>query len=73
MTTEERLIRLEEQNFFQEEQLRQLNEALISQQNQLDTVERELARATELLRSMRNKMSEEPQNSLPPHYMPERY
>ena len=42
---EQRLARLEELSFFQEEQLRQLNAALTAQQTQLDKVERDLAAA----------------------------
>ena len=42
---EERLIRLEELTFFQEERLEALNAALTAQQRQLDAVEQQLADA----------------------------
>lgn len=76
---EERLIRLEELTFFQEERLEALNAALSAQQRQLDTVENRLADAVELLRALRGQMDLLRGNmaaggeELPPHYMPERY
>ena len=60
---EERLIRLEELTFFQEERLEALNAALTAQQRQLDAVEQQLAEA-----GAPGSVEE-----LPPHYMPERY
>ena len=72
---EERLTRLEESMYFQEQRLEALNEALV-QQRQLDDMERQLAEACQLLRLLREQMSEQgngPANELPPHYMPERY
>ena len=40
---EDRLTRLEELTFFQEERIEKLDAALMAQQNQLDAVEQELA------------------------------
>lgn len=70
---EQRLARLEELSFFQEEQLRQLNAALTAQQTQLDKVEQDLADALAVIRLLREKLAEQPENTLPPHFMPERY
>lgn len=72
---EERLARLEEGQFFQEERLRELDAALVSQQAQLDRLEAQLADAVNLLRLLRDRLDEsnKPENSLPPHFMPERY
>ena len=42
MDQEERIIRLEELAYFQEERLRELNEALTAQQQQIDTLEQRL-------------------------------
>ncbi|WP_297219190.1 SlyX family protein [uncultured Desulfovibrio sp.] len=76
MCHDARLIRLEEQAVFQERRLEALNEALIRQQRQLDEMERQLGDMRRLLRLMWQRMDQEgdaPENSLPPHYMPERY
>ena len=72
---EERLARLEESQFFQEERLKTLDSALTSQQGQLDRLETQLADAISLLRLLRDRLDEssKPENSLPPHFMPERY
>lgn len=73
---EERLTRLEESMYFQEQRLEALNEALVQQQRQLDDMERRLAEACQLLRLLREQVSEQgngPAKELPPHYMPERY
>ncbi|MGE9984378.1 SlyX family protein [Desulfovibrio sp. SGI.169] len=70
---EQRLNRLEEASFFQEQRLQELDAALTAQQSQLDTLERELAGALAIIRLLREKLSEQPDNSLPPHFMPERY
>ena len=72
---EERLARLEEGQFFQEERLTALDSALAAQQGQLDRLEASLADAASLLRLLRDRLDEanKPENSLPPHFMPERY
>ena len=76
---EERLIRLEELTFFQEERLEALNAALTAQQRQLDAVEQQLAEAVDMLRALRGQMellkagAPGSVEELPPHYMPERY
>ncbi|MBQ3058946.1 MAG: SlyX family protein [Desulfovibrio sp.] len=68
-----RLTRLEEAQFFQEQRLEALDAALLQQQTQLDRVEKQLEHALRLLQLLREKLEEDPENSLPPHFMPERY
>ena len=70
---EDRLTRLEELTFFQEERIEKLDAALTAQQMQLDSVEQELASARTVIRALRDKLSQQPENSLPPHFMPERW
>ncbi|WP_298033477.1 SlyX family protein [uncultured Desulfovibrio sp.] len=69
----QRLTRLEELNFFQEQRLKELDVALLTQQSQLDTLEKKVADALAVIRLLQEKLSEQPDNSLPPHFMPERY
>ena len=74
MTTEEQIARLEELTYFQEKLLRQLNEALTSQQAQLDALEKRLAGLEEHMTTLLDSFGQDaPVNTLPPHYMPERY
>ena len=56
-----------------EQRLKELDAALTAQQSQLDTLEKELADALAVIRLLREKLAEQPDNSLPPHFMPERY
>lgn len=70
---EDRLTRLEELTFFQEERIEKLDAALTAQQTQLDSVEQELASARTVIRALRDKVTQQPENSLPPHSMPERW
>ncbi|WP_165064672.1 SlyX family protein [Desulfovibrio sp. ZJ200] len=70
---EDRLTRLEEISFFQEEQLRELNDALTLQQEQLDRLEQQIADALAVIRLLRDKLADQPENAPPPHFMPERY
>ena len=72
-TLENRLTRLEELTFFQEERIEKLDAALTAQQTQLDAVERELADARLVIRALRDKMAQQPENTLPPHIMQERW
>lgn len=73
LDAEERLTRLEELNFFQEEQLKELNAALTAQQGQLDRLEQQLSDALAMIRLLRDKSADQPENAPPPHFMPERY
>lgn len=70
---EERLSRLEELGFFHEKQLKELNAALTAQQGQLDRLEQQVSDALAVIRLLRDKLAEQPENAPPPHFMPERY
>ena len=69
---EQRLTRLEELASFRKNSSGN-NAALTAQQTQLDKVERDLADALAVIRLLRELASEQPENTLPPHFMPERY
>ena len=74
MDQDERIIRLEELAYFQEKLLSQLNAALTGQQRQLDDLETRLARLEENATTLIDSLGQDaPANTLPPHYMPERY
>lgn len=73
MTAEEQIARLEELAYFQEKLLSQLNEALTGQQKQLDMLEKRLAELEANVTTLLDAAQEGPANTLPPHYMPERY
>lgn len=65
-----RLERLEEQVFFQEQTISALNEALTSQQRQLDLLEGRLARAEEKVRTLWEQLGEDGGVlTVPPHYL----
>ena len=70
---QDRLTRLEELTFFQEERLKELDTALTAQQKQLDKLEKDYADATSVIRQLREKMCDQPEITLPPHSMPERW
>ena len=70
---EDRLTRLDELTFFQEEKLKELDTALTAQQKQLDKLEKDFADATSVIRQLREKMGDQPEITLPPHSMPERW
>lgn len=67
---EERLARLEEELFFQDKNLRELNESMCRQQRELDMLARELGEAGRILRAVRELIAEKPVNGVPPHYPP---
>ena len=73
MTAEEQIARLEELAYFQENLLSQLNEALTGQQKQLDMLEKRLAELEANVTTLLDAAVEGRANTLPPHYMPERY
>lgn len=74
MTHEEHIARLEEQAYFQEKLLSQLNEALTFQQAQIDLLEKRIAELEQNVETlMQSAPQDAPANTLPPHYMPERY
>ena len=70
---QDRLTRLEELTFFQEEKLKELDTALTAQQKQLDKLEKDFAGAASVIRQLREKMGDQPEITLPPHSMPERW
>ena len=65
---ENRLARLEEQSYFQEQSLAELNQALTRQQFQLDEMEKRLALAEERIAVLLPLLEEGGQNAQPPHY-----
>ena len=67
-TTADRLTRLEELTWFQEERIQELDAALAAQQRQLDRMEQDLADALAVIGLLRNKLAERPANVLPPHF-----
>ncbi len=73
MDMEERLARLEEQLYFQEHTIQELNDVLFAQQRQMDAMQKILKEMAERERKILELVAEKPENSLPPHYMPERY
>lgn len=74
MDTEAKLIHLEEQAYFQEKLLSQLNEALLFQQAQIDLLEKRIAELEQNVTSLLESSPQDaPVNTPPPHYMPERY
>ena len=70
---EDRLTRREELTFFQEERLKSLDAALTAQQRQIDKLEKDFADASSVIRLLREKLGDQPENTLPPHSMPERW
>ena len=71
MTLEEQIARLEEQNYFQEKLLSQLNEALTFQQAQIDLLEKRIAELEQNVETlMQSAPQDAPANMATPHYMP---
>ena len=73
MDMETRLTRLEEQLYFQEHAVQELHEALLAQQKQIDRMEGVLKRMADRQQKLLDMLEDKPENTLPPHYMPERY
>ncbi|MDR0238797.1 MAG: SlyX family protein [Deltaproteobacteria bacterium] len=67
-SAEDRLARLEEQNYFQEQVLAELNQALTRQQFQLDEMEKRLMVAEERINALLPLLEEGGKNTAPPHY-----
>jgi SlyX protein len=68
LSTEDRLARIEEQSYFQEQALAELNRALTRQQFQLDGLEKRLALAEERITALLPLLEEGGQSVAPPHY-----
>ena len=67
-STEDRLSRLEEQSYFQEQAVAELNRALTRQQFQLDEMEKRLALAEARIAVLLPLLEEGGQSVPPPHY-----
>lgn len=67
---DERLIRLEEASYFQEERLKELDERIVTQQAQIDLLERRLESVTRTLIQLREVLFGNMANhkEKPPHY-----
>ena len=65
---EDRLTRLEEQSYFQEQALAELNQALTRQQFQLDEMAKRFILAEERIAALLPLLEERGQHSPPPHY-----
>ena len=65
---ENRLARLEEQSYFQEQTLAELNQALTRQQLQLDQMEKRLMLAEKRITALLPLLEKEGENNPPPHY-----
>lgn len=66
--TEARITELEMRTAFQEDALTELNDALVSQQRQLDLLRQELARLREHVLSMQPQEPGDGVQEVPPHY-----
>ena len=66
--TEARLTELEMRTAFQEDALTELNDALVSQQRQLDLLRQELARLREHVLTSQLQEPGEAGQEVPPHY-----
>ena len=69
-TTERRLVDLESRSAFQEETVRELNDALVRQQERIDRLEASLNVVVEQLRQggEDDRQSGAPEDERPPHY-----
>ena len=67
-STENRLARLEEQSYFQEQAIAELNQALTRQQFQLDEMEKRLALAEERIAVLLPLLDDGGPSTPPPHY-----
>ena len=66
----ERMERLESQVFFQERTITDLNDALTSQQNQLDLLENRLLRVEEKIGTLWEQFEDQGgELTVPPHYL----
>tara|TARA_R110000772_G_scaffold111396_1_gene215229 strand:- start:1400 stop:1600 length:201 start_codon:yes stop_codon:yes gene_type:complete len=65
---QEELIELQSQLAFQEQTITELNEALISQQQQLDRLQKQLAMLMDRLKEVEGAAPDAGQDEKPPHY-----
>ncbi len=67
-----RITKLEENQYFQEKLLQELNEALQAQQNEINTLAAELQKARRKISELEelcDAASAPPENTRPPHYL----
>jgi len=67
-STADRLARLEEQGYFQEQAIAELNQALTRQQSQLDEMEKRLALAEARIAALLPLLDEGGHSAPPPYY-----
>lgn len=67
MDTGKRLARLEEQLYFQEHAIQELNDALLAQQRQMDAMEHALKIMAEREQKLLDMLADRPENAMPPH------
>jgi uncharacterized coiled-coil protein SlyX len=68
LSTEDRLARLEEQNYFQEQLLAELNQELTRRQARIEGLEKRLALAEKRITALLPLLEESGHSALPPHY-----
>ncbi|MCR5812993.1 MAG: SlyX family protein [Desulfovibrio sp.] len=71
METEERVNRLEETLYFQDNMLKELNDALTKQQKQLDQLEHHLEHCAAQIAYLREVLATRPEDVKPPHHLPD--
>ncbi len=71
MEVEERVNRLEETLYFQDDLLRELNDALTKQQKQIDRLENAVEHCAAQIQHLREVLETAPENTRPPHYLPD--
>ena len=67
-TDDERIDLLETHLTFQDDTLRQLNDALVAQQRRIDQLEAELKQLIATVRNGMNDTRTQPADEIPPHY-----
>lgn len=65
---EDRMIELETKSAYQEHLIQELNEVLISQQHQLDVLEKSMLRLTDFIRNNEDQQFIPENETPPPHY-----
>ncbi len=65
---ENRIIDLETKSAYQEHLIQELNEVVISQQNQIDALEKSLQHLRDYMRSYEGQQNAPEQEAPPPHY-----
>lgn len=72
-TLEVRVVSLEEASYFQEKRLKEMDQALLAQQAQIDKLEKQLEELRKQLAGLKDDMEcQAPVNDPPPHYNQEK-